>query len=353
MSIPTPSTKAAGAWTHAELHSQPEVWRATLQQLAAERESLRAFVQQGEYSHVLFTACGSPYYLGIYAAAVLQRVAGVPAQALPASEVWLNPAAVTPATGRRLLVVLSRSGETSEVLRAVRRWQDDGLGDVLTICGYPSSALAQLGTRNVVLPGVQEESMAQTRAFTVLQLATLALAALWADDAALWEELQRLPAALEALFARCVEPMTALGSDLSIERLYFLGSGLRFGLANEASLKMKEMSLSHSEPFHVLEFRHGPKSMVNEQALVLCFRSPQLVALEEAVLHELRSNQGGRTLSVGESGCDVSFESGLGEVAQSLLCVPVAQLIALARALAKGLDPDSPANLSPFVVLDA
>ena len=58
------------------------------------------------------------------------------------------------------------------------------------------------------------------------------------------------------------------GGDLTLDRFYFLGSGPRYGLACEVNLKMKEMTLTHSEPFHFLEFRHGPKSMVCESALV-------------------------------------------------------------------------------------
>jgi glucosamine--fructose-6-phosphate aminotransferase (isomerizing) len=344
--------QAPGGWTDAELHSQPQAWRDTLLVLQAHQAELHALVQGGAYGHVIFTACGSPYYLGLSAAAVTQREVGIPARALPASELWLNPAAAP--QGRGLLVALSRSGATTETLRAVSRWRQDGLGDVLTFSGYPEAPLPALGSLNLLFPAAQEESTAQTRAFTVLQLATTALAALWADNVTLWAELQQTPVALERLLQAEDARLTALGSDLSIDRFYFLGSGLRYGLASEASLKMKEMSLSHSEPFHVLEFRHGPKSMVTEQTLVIAFLSPepQLRAQEEAVLAELRA-QGGRTLSVAEADADLNFHSGLGEVAQAMLCVPVAQLVALSRALAKGLNPDSPANLSPYVVIGA
>jgi glucosamine--fructose-6-phosphate aminotransferase (isomerizing) len=342
--------KQPGAWTDAEIHSQPDAWRDTLQVLRRHHMELRTMVQQGGYEQVIFTGCGSPYYLGVAAAATLQRVVGVAAAAIPASEIWLNPTSVVPA-GRRLLVALSRSGETTETLRAVARWRDESMGDVLTLSAYPEATLPTLGTLNVLFPAAQEESMAQTRAFTVLHLASVALGALWMDNKALWEELQQLPDALARILGRYDEQLTALGGDLALERFYFLGSGLRYGLACEASLKMKEMTLSHSEPFHVLEYRHGPKSMVNDATLVMNFRSPVLGTHEEAVLAEVRA-MGGRTLTAGESGCDISFDSGLGEVAASVLCLPAAQLVALARARAKGLDPDSPANLSPFVLLD-
>lgn len=50
---------------------------------------------------------------------------------------------------------------------------------------------------------------------------------------------------------------------------FFLGSGCRYGLACEASLELKEISLAISEPFHSMEFRHGPLSIVDANTLVI------------------------------------------------------------------------------------
>jgi glucosamine--fructose-6-phosphate aminotransferase (isomerizing) len=141
-----------------------------------------------------------------------------------------------------------------------------------------------------------------------------------------------------------------LGSDAALDRFYFLGSGVRYGMACEASLKMKEMSLSHSEPFYFLEFRHGPKSMVTPGTLVVGLLSDAQRQPEQAVLDEMRG-LGGRVLALGESGADVAIQSGLSEPARSGLYLLVLQLLAYARARHKGLNPDQPTNLDAFVAL--
>ena len=98
--------------------------------------------------------------------------------------------------------------------------------------------------------------MAQTRSFASMYLATTALSTLAAGETALFGSLQRLPAIgmnLTALY----EPLAQqIGENLGFDRFYYLGSGPRYGLACEANLKMKEMALTHSEPFYFLEFRH-------------------------------------------------------------------------------------------------
>jgi glucosamine--fructose-6-phosphate aminotransferase (isomerizing) len=78
-----------------------------------------------------------------------------------------------------------------------------------------------------------------------------------------------------------------IGENLDFDRFYFLGSGIRYGLACEVNLKMKEMTLTHSEPFHFLEFRHGPMSMVNENAVVVGMLSDTNRAHEAKVLSEM------------------------------------------------------------------
>ena len=78
---------------------------------------------------------------------------------------------------------------------------------------------------------------------------------------------QHMPQAGRRLLERLSHVAQGLGEDDTLEWFYFLGSGMRYGLAAELSLKMKEMTLSHSEPFHFLEFRHGPQSMVTDKHL--------------------------------------------------------------------------------------
>lgn len=339
-----------GHRTEREIVSQPASWAATLQTLrerAAEAEDL---FRQGGFHSVLFTGCGSTYYLALAAAATLQEVSGFPARGLPASEVWLRPALAVPAGQRALLVAFSRSGETTETLRACQTFLARDQGEVLTLTCYPESSLSRLGTLNLVFPAGREESVAQTRAFTTLYLASLALTALWAGHTELLEELAHLPAAAQHMFERYQTAIRDLGRNDGLDRFYFLGSGPRYGLAGELSLKMKEMSLSHSEPFHFLEFRHGPMSMVTSSTLIVGLVSESGRPHEETVLREMRA-LGARIFTVGEKDADVAFSSGLSEAAGNLLYLPVGQLLALQRSLSRGLDPDRPLHLSAVVRL--
>ena len=338
-----------GHFTRQEIFSQPEAWAAALEVLDETRRSVLDLEPAHRYREILFTGCGSTYYLALAAAALTQELTGLPGCAFPASELWLYPKS-SYAAGKTLLVAVSRSGETTETLRACEAFLEDKRGDLVTLSCYGDMPLAKMGALNIVLPSGQEQSVAQTRAFSTLYLGVVAMACLWAGRADLFASLSKLPEAGRRLLKNYASLAAELGRDANLDRFYWLGSGARQGLACELSLKMKEMSLSHSEPFHFMEFRHGPKSMVTKSALAIGLRSTVNGPREAAVLKDVQE-LGGRVLDIAETDAHIHFDSNLDEAVRNILYLPVGQLIAFERSLSKGLNPDRPTNLDTVVKL--
>ena len=210
--------------------------------------------------------------------------------------------------------------------------------------------LAKCGDVNVILPSGQEQSIAQTRAFSTLFLSTLVLAYTANHQQKMVEEMNALPEIGCHLLENYEGLASDLGMDKKFDRFYFLGSGTRYGLACELNLKMKEMSLSFSEAFHFMEFRHGPKSMATDTALITGLVSNSQQGHELAVLEEMKV-QGARILTIGEAEMDVSFHSHVSDPLRNMLYLPFGQLMAYHHAISKGLDPDKPKNLDAVVRL--
>lgn len=338
-----------GGYTYQEIMSQPEAWEKTLAYMQEHAEGLPTAFEPRNFDKIIFTGCGSTYYLALAAAALFQELLGVSARALPASELWLYPRSAYGTGHKTLLLAISRSGTTTETVRAVESFKERGSGKVITLTCYPESTLAAMGDLNLVLTAGQEKSVAQTRAFSTLYLATVFLAHHWAKIPL--EALHNLPVVCARLLEGHAPLAERLGSSAAVDRFYFLGSGPRYGLACEVSLKMKEMTLSHSEPFHFLEFRHGPQSMVTETTLLVGLVSEVNGSSEREVLREMRS-RGAQILSLGEDDADVPFASAVPESLRNALYLPVVQLLAFRRSLSKGLDPDNPHNLEAVVMLE-
>ena len=203
----------------------------------------------------------------------------------------------------------------------------------------------------ILIPQADEQSIAQTRAFTSMYLAAATLCARMAERSDLLDAMSSLPETGRRLLQRHEAAAHELGASLTLDRFYFLGSGIRHGLACEANLKMKEMSLTHSEAFHFLEFRHGPMSMVTSETVVVGLLSEKNRTEEMAVLEEMK-HLGATILTLAEADADIPFESGVPESGRAVLYLPCLQLMAFHRSVAKGLNPDRPRYLAAAVHLD-
>jgi glucosamine--fructose-6-phosphate aminotransferase (isomerizing) len=255
-----------------------------------------------------------------------------------------------------LLVAISRSGTTTETLAALGKFKQRGGRAVWAITCYPESPLARKAELVLPAEAAQEQSLAQTRSFASMLLLAQALAAAIAgEDIA---ALAVLPELGQKLIAEIGPLAETLGRRTDLTQFFFLGSGYQYGLACEAMLKMKEMSLSHSEAFHFLEFRHGPKSMVDEQSLIVGLLSPTAFSHEQQVLTELAELKG-HTLALmpllnkAQASWSIELAPQLPGWVRPLLYLPPLQLMAYYRAIGKGLDPDSPRHLDAVVFLDA
>jgi glucosamine--fructose-6-phosphate aminotransferase (isomerizing) len=140
----------------------------------------------------------------------------------------------------------------------------------------------------------------------------------------------------------------------------FLAQGPLFRIANEAMLKMTECSCSYSQVFHSLEFRHGPKSIADRKTLITLFMSETSYGAELKLLRELK-NLGATTFVVANA-ADARTRNVADFFVELALDIPEyarlaafniwGQLFGVYTALKKGLNPDSPRNLTPVVILD-
>ncbi len=330
--------------TEREIMSQPEVWSDTL--ASCETSRLREGFDSSPRD-VVVTGCGSTHYLALTVASLL-RDAGVRAWAAPASE--LLPGAQTQVLdpSRTLMLAFSRSGTTTETVLAVEHFRRRGGLKVVAVTCHPESALGQAADVTWQAESATEQSVAQTRSFSSMLLLGQAIAAaVGGHDAS---ALQDLPGHAARLLDLARAPMAHIARDPGYTSFFFLASDPLFGVASEGMLKLKEMSLTASEAYHTMEFRHGPMSMCSPDVVVLGLVSAERAARELAVLDDI-SPMSGRVVKIGDR-LEHHIPSSLPIWSRPVLHLLPLQLLALERALGKGLDPDSPRHLTAVIHLD-
>lgn len=284
-----------------EIRRQPEAWGQALGLLPGVRDVLP---RAGERVAVL--GCGTSWFMATAYAALREAAGEGETDAFAASEF---PA------GRRYdrVLVISRSGTTTEILRAIERLT----APVTAVTGVKDSPVARAVPDPIVLDFADERSVVQTlfatTAFTLLR-------------ASLGEVpdgvLEAGAAALDAVLPPEVE---------NAGQFTFLGNGWCYGVAQEAALKMREAARLWTEAYPQLEYRHGPISIAEPGRVVWIFGEPAR----------------GIAADIAATGATVVAD-GLDPVADLVRV----QALTVRRAQAAGLDPDRPRSLTRSVVLD-
>jgi glutamine---fructose-6-phosphate transaminase (isomerizing) len=350
-----------GKHMHAEILSQPEVWRQTLNAMAANPRLEEICERVTTDVEWLFIGCGSSYYIAQAAAATFTSL-GLHARAIPASDLLLYPALVLDHRGRpQMPVLISRSGRTSEVLQAGELLeQQRGIRTIGITCSA-DQPLEKLARSTFSLLAADEQSTVMTRSFTSMLLALQYLGAKVAHNAALREALDALPAQMAGLPQEMEQKIRSFVDGPEFSDYVFLAQGPLVGIANECTLKVMESSSSYAQSFRALEFRHGPKSMVSREVLTAFLLSEDGYDAEVEMLEEVKE-LGGATIAIGnrlnaraKKAADVHIELGLSlpEIARLVAYVPCGQLLGLYTGLKKGLNPDEPRNLSRVVILNS
>ncbi len=363
--------RLGGADTAAEIAQQPALWGELARDLAQARERVQAFLGDcldDPRQRVLFTGAGSSGFIADLVADAINAQWPAEVRALHTTNLLTHPALYLQRDRPTLLVSFGRSGSSPESVAAVElvRAQVEH-ARFLDITCNPQGELARRGagrddTCTVLMPAASCD-----RAFAMTSsLSCMLLAALSVFDRAPWprriERLQQLAELAREGLAQWDAPVAAL-AQRPFNRVIYLASGPLEALAREAALKVLELTAGRvlalaNTP---LGFRHGPKSTLDGETLVVVMRSNHALArrYEHDLLDELRRDGvAGQVLSIGPhadigGGDDYSLRlppQGDSTFADGMFSdgwlAPVwltfAQMYALQRSAALGLTPDNP-----------
>lgn len=350
-----------GEHTLAEIASQPRIWRETEAQLK-KSGVLEQFANTfSPRSPWLFVGCGSSYYLSQLIAALWTKHFYIPATAVPASELLFAPEETLRRVGAEQIVLMSRSGETTEVLRAAELLQSHKTVQTLGVTCNPHSLLEKLCTHSFKPDWADEKSTVMTRSFTAILLTFQRLGLQFIGDDHFSAALDSLPQKGQVWFDANARKIQEFAGKRKFADYVFLGQGVHYWLAQEAGLKVMEMSSSYSQVYHSLEFRHGPRSIAGPGTLITFYMSDAAKEAEATLVRELKELGAATCVIVDRATPELKQHSDLlvelaldgPEFARYAVTAIPAHLLGTAVGLRKGLNPDAPKNLTRAVVLSS
>ena len=334
-----------------EIMEQPEVLFRASNQPPEDMERAVDMLRSSE--RIFVVGCGTAGQVAHLASYLFSAVAGV--QATPALGSEFE--ACRPFLSKKsLLIAVSQSGETADLLEAVKVAKASG-GSVLSILNVRGSTLMRESDLTLLVHAGPEKAVASTKAtlgqITVLLLLAHALAGRLPEGK---ELIGRASHALKALLSgKSEERLKALASKLKAKpNLYLIGRGINFPVAREGAIKIQEVSTLHAEGIAGGELKHYALALVEKGTPCIALASDR--ETRRAIIGNAMESKsrGGMIIRLSPENSEVFDEwlevPDLG-VASPLVTLAPLQLLAYHLSLERGFDPDYCRNLAKSVTV--
>lgn len=355
-----------------EIHEQPKAYQDTMgaridvtgSRIVLDEVKMTA-ADIANIKNVHIVACGTAYHAGLVGKNIIEKLIRIPVETDVASEYRYRSPIITPNT---LVIVVSQSGETADTLAALREAKRHG-ARVIAITNVVGSSVSREADDVIATWAGMEIAVASTKAYTSQLIAFFLLGLYFAQtlgtrDSAFIAEaitaMKELPAQVRQILDKS-EAVKAYADEIAKhESLFFIGRGVDFAIAQEGSLKLKEISYIHSEAYAAGELKHGTLALIEEGTPVIALAT-QADTFEKTIsnIKEVKA-RGANVLGITDEfnhelikSVDQVFAipKTLDLLTPALSVIPL-QMLAYYASLARGNDVDKPRNLAKSVTVE-
>ncbi len=327
-----------------EIHEQPYVAKRLITSMETiQQNKMDQFVSLAKSaSRILFVAAGTSYHSSLVGVYLLNAI-GIEAHTLIASE-FHNYVLADKDT---LVVAISQSGETMDVVKAVKYAKSKG-ATVVSIVNVPHSSIQRLSELSIEIMAGPEICVASTKTYTNQVLVLLQLAKLMG----LGTDLLTIPDAIEETIQCSESKVMAMAPELKASRdIYVIGRGVSYPISREVALKLKEIAYIHAEGMMGGELKHGTIALIEEGTIVMSFiqdhDQDMFSNTQEVVSRGARA-----VITSDDETFNPTFLIPVGPRGSfSILANIIGQLFAYYIAKEKGLPIDKPRNLAKSVTV--
>ena len=335
--------------TLTEIAQSPDVVEGLLTRAMGPVEAVAQAMRERDIRLVLVAARGTSDHAAIYAQYVLGGRNRLPvALATPSLSSLYG---VTPRLESALVIGISQSGKSPDIVAVLTDARRQG-ALTLAVTNDPASELAAASEHVVEMGAGPELGVAATKTYIASVAVIAMLSAALTGDPGSRAELGALPVALRAVLEQA-PLVAALAADRARdERCAVLARGYHYATAREWALKVKELAYVLADPYSAADFQHGPIALVEPDYPVLAAATAGPAMPEMRALLERLRSAGARLLVVSDDAAALALGDGVPlppdvpEWLAPMVAVVPGQLYAVHLAMARGLDPERPRNLS-------
>ncbi|NBH73411.1 SIS domain-containing protein [Clostridiaceae bacterium] len=342
--------------TYREMYGQPVSFQAINDSLEGIYQVLDQVFAE-EYEELIFTGCGTSLYLAQASAHAFAACTKIPAKGMCCSELYYFPEAYV-GKGKKVLVLpITRKSYTTEVRMAIDKVRSFAGVKTLAITCDPDSA--KYNDYMILSPETAEDSVIMTRSFTSMVYLAVVLAFYAGGKREKIRQMENYKNQAEEFLKATDDIAKKIVSEHPERELFItLGQGINYGIANECMNKMKEMSLSNSEAYYTLEYRHGPMSLVDDKTMIILLGNEETIEGDAKLLSEMKT-YGAVTLAVGPRAAEcfadadytLDLDYGYDSLQNAAMIGFIGQMMGYYLAEKKSLNADTPRHLSQAIVI--
>lgn len=312
---------------------------------------------------IYIVACGTAMHAGLSGKSTIEKLCHIPTTVEIASEFRYRDPIIDKNT---LCIFISQSGETADTIAALKLSKFKG-ATTLAISNVIGSSITREADYSIYTHAGPEIAVASTKAYTS-QVILLNILALYfaeilesipaTEIGKIKNEIMLLPSKIEETL-KCSKKVLDFAKKIHQEKdVFFLGRGIDYNTALEASLKLKEISYIHSEAYAAGELKHGPIALIENGVTVIS------IITDETLIDKTISNiqevitRGAQTLVITNKDLPnnnineiITVPDTITILSPIISIVPL-QLLAYYISKEKGLDVDKPRNLAKSVTVE-
>jgi glucosamine--fructose-6-phosphate aminotransferase (isomerizing) len=341
-----------GKYAHHTLKEIHEQNRTIMKALEQEEKSVRLFCDLLSNSKNLYiTGSGSSYHSALIAKHILRKYVRLKAETVMSSEFQYAPESID---NNSVLLAISQSGETADVLQSVKIAKEKG-SKILSIVNVSTSSLARMSDCFLNLNSGPEIGVAATKSFTAQLSLIYHIADVLSNNSVGISSDKELLKALDLVMLVEDDIIKITEHLREVKDIYILGRSLHYPVALEGALKVKELTYIHAEGIAAGELKHGPLALIDTTSVVIII-NPHDATFDDILsnAHELKA-RGATVIALSDKRNDVyDYYIPIPKVKDSLYpiveVIPF-QMLAYYLALKKNANPDYPRNLAKSVTV--
>jgi len=299
---------------------------------------------------VYITGSGTSYNAALVAKYLMSKYAKIKIEPIISSELPHDPESIEQ---NSILIAISQSGESADVLEAVRIAKNSN-AKVLSIVNLLTSSLVQESSLVIGMNCGPEIGVAATKSFTS-QLAILYKIADGLCNGCLKPDFDKASKAISKILSNHSKIKKIARELKEVSDIYILGRGINYPIASEAALKLKELTYIHAEGIPGGELKHGPLALMDSNVYVVILNPDDSTYNDTLTSANEIKARGAKIIGISDKKSDIyDHWIEIPKVDESLYplieIVPI-QLLAYYCALEKDADPDYPRNLAKSVTV--